>query len=276
MHYSSLHTHSTFSDGKSTMEEQVRSAIEKGLTTIGFSDHSYTDFDLSYCMKKEQIPDYLRHIHELSVQYADKIEILTGLELDGYSSLFENTPASCTNSPYDYIIGSVHYIHTDDGLYHPVDSNQEGMIRLTEQYFGGDYLAMAKKYLQDSVHCTYKNLPDIVGHFDLATKFNLVDESDASYQKVLLECAAAVLQICPIFEINTGAIARGYRQTPYPHVNCIRYIHEHGGKFVLTSDCHDARFLDCHYAESVALARSCGVRSLVRLTKHGWIEESID
>lgn len=276
MHYSSLHTHSTFSDGKSTMEEQVLSAIEKRLVTIGFSDHSYTDFDLSYCMKQVQIPDYLRQIHELSVQYAEKIEILTGLELDGYSSLADNTPQFCTNSPYDYIIGSVHYIHTDDGLYHPVDSNREGMVRLTEQYFGGDYNAMAKRYLQDSVQCAYKNRPDIVGHYDLVTKYSLIDEEDPIYQNVLLECASAILEVCSIFEVNTGAIARGYRQTPYPHPNAIRYIHEHGGKFVLTSDCHDARFLDCHFAESVSLLKACGVRSLVRLSKRGWVEERID
>lgn len=275
MHYSSLHTHSIFSDGKSTMEEQVLSAIEKGLVTIGFSDHSYTDFDLSYCMKKEQIPEYIHSISDLAERYKDQIEILTGLELDGYGLLSDNTPVSCTNSPYDYIIGSVHYIHTDDGLYHPVDSNKEGMVRLTEQYFAGDYNAMAKRYLQDSVQCAYKNRPDIVGHFDLATKFSLVDEEDPTYQKVLLECASAVLEVCPIFEINTGAIARGYRQTPYPHPNAIRYIHQHGGKFIVTSDCHNARYLDCHYAESIALAKACGVRSLVRLTKQGWVEEGI-
>lgn len=276
MHYTSLHTHSTFSDGKSTMEEQVLSAIEKGLTTIGFSDHSYTDFDLSYCMKQEQIPDYLRSIRDLSQRYGDQIEILTGLELDGYGNLPDNTPGNLTSNPYDYIIGSVHYVHTSDGLYHPVDSNKEGMVQLTETYFGGDYNAMAKQYLEDSIQCAYRNRPDIVGHFDLATKYNLVDEDDPDYQKVLLTCAAAVLEACPVFEINTGAIARGYRQAPYPHPNAIRYINEHGGKFILTSDCHDARYLDCHYAESVALAKSCGVRSLVRLTTHGWVEEGID
>lgn len=276
MHYTSLHTHSTFSDGKSTMEEQVRSAIEKGLTTIGFSDHSYTDFDLSYCMKQEQIPDYLHSIQQLSQQYGDRIEILTGLELDGYGNLSDNTPADMHTNPYDYIIGSVHYVHTTDGLYHPVDSSKEGMVRLTETYFGGDYNAMAKQYLEDSIQCAYQNRPDIVGHFDLATKYNLVDEDAPAYQKVLLDCAAAILEVCPVFEINTGAIARGYRQTPYPHPSAIRYIHEHGGKFVLTSDCHDARYLDCHYAESVTLAKSCGVRSLVRLTKRGWVEEGID
>jgi len=267
MRYTSLHTHSTFSDGKSTMAEQVLSAIEKGFASVGFSDHSYTKFDLSYCMKLEQVPAYRQTIQALAEKYADRLEVLMGLELDGYSDIPEEK--------YDYLIGSLHYIRTNDGLYHPVDSNPEGMVRMTETYFGGDYNAMAIRYLQDSVKCIYDHRPDFVGHFDLAVKYNFVNEEDPAYQKVLLESAAAVLEVCPIFEINTGAIARGYRKNPYPSDIAMRYIHEHGGKFVLNSDCHDARYLDCHYAESVELAKSCGVRSLVRLTKNGWIEEGI-
>ena len=267
MRYTSLHTHSTFSDGKSTMEEQVLSAIEKGFASVGFSDHSYTAFDLSYCMKLEQVPAYRQTILDLAEKYADRIEILMGLELDGYSDIPEEK--------YDYLIGSLHYIHTEDGLYHPVDSNPEGLVRMTETYFGGNYNAMAIQYLRDSVQCIYDHRPDFVGHFDLAVKYNFVNEEDPAYQKVLLESAAAVLEVCPIFEINTGAIARGYRKNPYPADIAMRYIHEHGGKFVLNSDCHDARYLDCHYAQSVELAKSCGVKSLVRLTKQGWIEEGI-
>ena len=45
------HTHTTFSDGKKTPEEVVESAISQGLKSIGFSDHGYTDFDHTYCMK---------------------------------------------------------------------------------------------------------------------------------------------------------------------------------------------------------------------------------
>ncbi len=267
MKFTSLHTHSTFSDGSSTMEEQVTSAIEKGFASVGFSDHSYTDFDLSYCMKKEQVPYYRESILTLREKYKDQIEILMGLELDGYSDI----PAE----KYDYLIGSLHYVRTEDGLYHAVDSNKEGMVAMTEKYFGGDYNAMAKQYLRDSVKCIYDHRPDFVGHFDLATKYNLVDETEPDYRKVLLESIAAVLEVCPIFEINTGAIARGYRTNPYPVDYAMRYINDHGGKFVLNSDCHVAKYLDCHYRESVELAKACGVKSLVRLTRNGWIEEGI-
>ena len=42
------------------------------------------------------------------------------------------------------------------------------------------------------------------------------------------------------FEINTGAISRGYKTQPYPSADMIAYIREHGGRFVLSSDAHSA------------------------------------
>ena len=53
-----LHVHTTFSDGRSTPEEVVQSAIAMDMTTLGFSDHSHTAFDRRYCMPKEKIPTY--------------------------------------------------------------------------------------------------------------------------------------------------------------------------------------------------------------------------
>ena len=52
MRYSNLHTHTSFSDGKADMDAFIREAQEKNMLSIGFSDHSYTPCDLTYCMKK--------------------------------------------------------------------------------------------------------------------------------------------------------------------------------------------------------------------------------
>ena len=79
------HMHTTFCDGKAEAEEYVISAIDKGLKKIGFSVHSYVPFDLECCIAKERIPEYRARIAELKKKYADKIEILCGVEQDYYS-----------------------------------------------------------------------------------------------------------------------------------------------------------------------------------------------
>ena len=35
-----LHTHSTYRDGKNTLEELIETTLEKGLVSLGFSNHS--------------------------------------------------------------------------------------------------------------------------------------------------------------------------------------------------------------------------------------------
>ena len=61
----------------------------------------------------------------------------------------------------------------------------------------------------------------------------------------------AVLKIMGIpFEINTGAIARGARKTPYPRREIADFIAANGGKFIMTSDCHHKDMLLCAFKEA--------------------------
>ena len=41
-----------------------------------------------------------------------------------------------------------------------------------------------------------------------------------------------------VFEINTGAISRGWRTDAYPATEIRQYIRDHGGKMILSSDAH--------------------------------------
>ena len=102
MRYVNLHNHSIFSDGRHNPEEIVLEAIEKNMLGIGFSDHSYTDFDPSYCMLPERFEAYHSTLDGLKAKYADRIRVFKGIELDYYS---EADPAD-----FDYRIASVHYV----------------------------------------------------------------------------------------------------------------------------------------------------------------------
>lgn len=225
-----LHVHTTYCDGKDTPEQMVISAIEKGLDTIGFSVHSYTDFDLSYCIKKEKIHDYIAEINSLKEKYKDKIEILCGVEMDLLSDM--------DASGFDYKIGSVHYVETVCG-YEAVDLSEKDFIKTAERL--GGFYEMAEKYYE-FVAKLAKVKPDIIGHFDLITKYNegdrLFDTKNPRYVAAWKKAADALIPLNVPFEINTGAISRGVRKTPYPAPEIIDYLKKNKAKFIMSGDTH--------------------------------------
>ena len=88
---------------------------------------------------------------------------------------------------------------------------------------------------------------DIIGHFDLVTKFNelggYLDLSDPRYVRAWKAAVDALLSYDRPFEINTGAISRGYRTTPYPGAAVVDYIRSRGGRLILNSDSHSDKTL---------------------------------
>lgn len=228
-----LHVHTIFSDGVNTPEEMVQAAIVKRMDTIGFSDHSYTDFDVTWCMQKAEIANYRACIEELKQRYRDRINILCGVEQDYYS----NEPVE----GYDYVIGSVHYLCVK-GNYFTVDESPEALRAAADRYFGGDLYALIEEYYRTVEKVVEKTGADIIGHFDLVTKFNeggaLFDEENLRYVVASRRAADCLLQTGRPFEINTGAISRGYRTAPYPSGALMDYIRSRGGRFVRSSDSH--------------------------------------
>ena len=233
-----LHVHSVFSDGRDTPRDIVISAIEKGVKTLGFSDHSYTEFDERYCIQRDKQAEYIRTINELKNEFSDKIEILCATEQDFYSTAH--------TAGYDYVIGSVHYVLID-GEYIPVDETADILKQAADKYFSGDILSLCEAYFENVGKVYEKTKCDIVGHFDLITKFNeqeqLFDENDPRYIRAYRKAVDKIIEDCKVFEINTGAISRGYRTTPYPSENIRSYIRQKGGKFILSSDSHQKETL---------------------------------
>lgn len=238
MIFTDLHVHTNFSDGKNTPEEMVLAAIEKGMARIGISDHSYAEADLDYCITRENIDVYRQTIAELKEKYKDRIQVLCGIEQDLYADI----PAE----GYDYVIGSVHRIRAgDDWL--PIDHKPEILAEGVQRCFGGDYYSLAEAYYRAVEELADMEIIHIIGHFDLITKFNeggkLFDENHPRYVAAWKKAADKLLRKGIPFEINTGAISRGYRTEPYPSAPIREYIRAHGGSFILSSDCHAAENL---------------------------------
>ena len=74
----------------------------------------------------------------------------------------------------------------------------------------------------------------------------------------------------PFFELNTGAISRGYRTSPYPMKNILKQMREWGFGAIISSDCHDAAYLDCGFDEARELLLACGFNEKYILTPAGF------
>ena len=244
------HTHTKFCDGKDSAEEIVKTAIEKGFNAIGFSGHGFTSFDQSYCMK--DVNEYIVEIKRLKEKYKDKIQVYLGIEEDCFE--FVN------RSDFDYLLGSSHYIKTPNGIL-PIDTGRDQFNALIEA-FNGDKLALANAYYESFTEYILTRKPDIVGHFDLITKYDeqngLAFLNSPKYLALAEKYLLKALKSDCIFELNTGAIARGYRTTPYPALNLLLLMHKHGGKIMINTDCHNKENLDCHVKEARKLLKDIG------------------
>ncbi len=228
-----FHVHTTFCDASASPAEMAAAAFRQGLEVLGFSGHSYTFFDESWCMSRAGTEAYRAEIARLREEYAGRMEILCGVEQDYYSEE--------TTGGYDYVIGSVHYLKAD-GEYLPVDESAGDQLAAAEKHFGCDLLSFAEAYFE-----TVSRVPEIpgcrvVGHFDLVAKFSeggaFFDESHPRYAAAWKMAADRLLRSGLPFEVNTGAISRGYRSVPYPAPPILRYLAEQGARFLLSSDSH--------------------------------------
>ena len=255
-----FHVHSNFSDGVSTPEEIVERAIADGMERLGFSDHVYAPYDLECCIPKADMVRYRDTIRALQKKYAGKIEIFCGIEQDIYSE--ESTAG------YDYVIGSVHYIKLG-GQYYDVDYKVETLREAADKYFGGDLYGVVETYFDTVSQVCEKTGCDVIGHFDLIAKLNdryqLFDESHPRYVAAWQKAADKLLATGKLFEINTGAISRGYRTQPYPTSPIRQYLSQRGAKFILTSDSHDRATLCCQFDIWEQAARQEGL-TLTHLT----------
>lgn len=267
-----LHTHSVFCDGRDTCEATVLRALELGFEAIGFSGHSSMYYSPSHGMSEDGTVAYREEVARLKAAYRDRITVFCGIEFDMYSEV--------DLTPYDYVIGTLHYLRIGDEKV-GFDRSADEVARVISTYFAGDGLAYAKEYYRQFATLPDYGRCDIVGHFDIITKHaeneDFFDRNDPVYRRAATECLHTLADRgLSVFEVNTGAISRGYRKTPYPDPFLLREMREMGLSVTLGSDCHDNRFLDCAFPETLDLLRECGFRSVLSLTENGWREDGLE
>ena len=249
MSFSNYHTHTTYCDGADTPEELVLEAIRLGCPEIGFSGHSHlTEHEGS--MTEQGTRDYCSEIRRLQEKYKDRIRIYLGIEYDIFSEV--------DNSMFDYTIGAVHWVKKN-GILYAVDESRDSFCKTVNEEYGGDFYACAEDYYALVGSLYERTGCDVIAHFDLITKYNEGNQLfDITHQRYIAAADAALdrLMDAPVLlEVNTGAMARGYRSEPYPTQRIRQRWLKAGKELILSSDCHDREKLLFGFEELKELPR---------------------
>ncbi|GAB4249461.1 MAG: histidinol-phosphatase [Candidatus Methylacidiphilales bacterium] len=248
-----LHTHTPLclhADG--TPAELIGAARAAGLDEIGFSDHNPmpTQFD-QWRMAPDELPRYLSWIEEGKSAHPG-YPVRIGLECDYLPGAEGHLRALTAAYPWDYLIGSVHYIMDDWDVDSPF--KRERWKDYSLEAVWSAYFARLEQAIES-------RLFDFIGHFDLVKKFGDVPGGDLRrfYSGALdrLEATGTAM------ELNTA----GWRkpiQEAYPSLTILKEACRRGIPILVNSDAHAPTEVGADFDRAYALVYEAGYREVVR------------
>lgn len=261
-----LHTHTNFCDGNNSVDEMVLSAIEKGISVLGFSGHSMYPFASDWHIAPRDHEAYVTAVNAAKEKYKNQIEILLGFEVDYIPSFCVPTHKTFEQFHPDYLIGSVHYLVNENGQC-TVDDKTEFVKEGIENIYNNNTKRYVCDYFEMQRQMLKKGDFEIWGHPDLVRKRNgqlhFFDENESWYKEQLLETVKVAAKYGVVAEINTGAIARGAMNDFYPSEYYLSLLFDAKVPVCINSDCHDASQLDCAFDRAIAQAKKIGYKELV-------------
>ena len=248
----SMHNHSTFSDGASSIEDMCRAAKAAGLKVFGMSDHwvmpAYEGTGTeSWRMKHDRLDEYVDSLQKLKAELDDDdFTIKIGLEVDFFFENMDEIFAHLKKFPLDYLLGSVHCCGT-----FPVDHDASDWEPLLPE----ERNAICEMYWKKMEGAAARKEFLFLGHLDLPKKFALID--DQAY----LAHAARVLDILQqtggAIELNTSGWFKPCT-APYPGPEILRLARERNIPVIVNADAHHADHVRRNFTEAGSLLQKIG------------------
>lgn len=242
------HTHTTrCHHARGEDREYIESAIAYGLTELGFSDHSPYVFGdghvSSFRMLPEAYTEYFDSLNALREEYADRIRMYIGVEMEYYKDDFEATMSLLRSRPIDYLILGQHFVDSEPGkLYNGGASPDEERLRL---------------YVDRVIEAMEKGVYSYVAHPDI---IRFTGDEGLFRNEIRRLCRASLATETPL-EINLFGI-RELRHYPNP------IFWEEAGAL----GCHVIFGSDAHSPHTVLDAKSAEVAEEM-VKKYGLIKE---
>jgi histidinol-phosphatase (PHP family) len=183
---------------------------------------------------------------QLSIKLALEVDYLPGQE-DWIRTL-------ASRHPWDYFIGSVHYVSETWALDSP--------FQLSE-WKKRDPFEVWRNYFDRLARAATSGLFDIIGHADLCKKFAFYPKQDCT--PLYLHFVEAAAKSGVALELNTAGLRKDCKEI-YPNHRLLNLAKQAGVPITFGSDAHAPDHVGMDFAAALALARSVGYGSWIRFT----------
>jgi histidinol-phosphatase (PHP family) len=236
-------------------EEYAARATALGLSEIGFSDHSpmpRDDFD-DWRMFDRQLDEYVEKVARARRRFP-QLTIRLALEVDYLPGHEDWIRALAARHPWDYFIGSVHYV--DDRW--DVDNPHK-----LAEWHKRDVDTVWMIYVERLTQSAASGLFDIIGHCDLPKKFGHRAAIDLrpQYQKFLETAAVHGVAI----ELNTAGWRKDCREL-YPSRTILELAFAAGVSITFGSDAHVPVEVGADFGKAITLAKEAGYTQSCRFS----------
>lgn len=238
------HLHSTVSyDGRNTPMEMIQAAVRAGLKEICFTDH----LDYQRGSSREEYAysteDYRKAYENLGLP---GLTIRCGAEIGMTCWNKAEVQKDISDYPYDFVIGSVHFIDDID-IYYP------------EFWEGRDFIATERIYFEEILRCIQLHDDfDVLGHLTYISKCKghpsprIIPLKD--HRELFAEIMKALIAKDKGIEINTSGVDRCGDYLPGREY--MELFRDLGGKIITVgSDAHDAYRVGQYTSEGIAMAK---------------------
>ena len=236
--------------------EYAAHALRVGLREIGFTDHSpmrRDDFD-DWRMRADQLDEYVAKVQQARRDHP-QLTIRLSLEVDYLPGHEDWIRKLAARHPWDYLIGSVHYVSDAFDLDNPA--------KLSE-WKKRDAFEVWSVYFERLTMAAESRLFEIIGHADLPKKFKFYPDRDCT--PLFTQFLRAAKRSDVAIELNTAGLRKECREI-YPSPVIVRLAHAAGVPITFGSDAHAPGEVGMDFAAAIQLARDSGYTHACQFTQ---------
>jgi histidinol-phosphatase (PHP family) len=241
------HIHTKASpDAMGKIENYIEEARKKGIDEIGFSEHVIFRYEKDFPHKSPVfMGTYVQKF--LEIRRDSVIPIKLGAEIDFFSEDIEKIKAFIQKYPFDYVIGSVHYLGTWS-----IDSRSQ-----IHEYLKRDILQIYEEYFRTVRKLCQSKMFDILGHADLVKIFGF--KPSCNFDDILKETAAAIGESNICVEVNTSGLVRPCAEA-YPSKQFLTLLKQNEVPITLGSDAHNPNDVGRQFDKAIELLKEVGYK----------------